>query len=310
MNQEQVLALGHVVIDHVRLADGTELAPTLGGAGAYAALGQALVSPAVTVLSGVGDDFPAEIRHDLVRAGVDSRGLVSLDSRTPRTHIRYFDDGEREEAPAFGLEHFQSLDPALSMLPAGVRPTAMYVFDEINSVLLDELVALREETQASILWEVHAAICSPAHEQAVQKQAARVDAVSLNRAEATALFGADDLDACLPQLADLSKTVLLRLGAEGAAVIENGTILRAVPPGGAVVDPTGAGNSSSGAFAASWAIDGHRSDIALRKAMAASALTIRQIGPPTVDDELRDEFDRIAASIDVTTTPLENGISL
>lgn len=310
MNQEQVLALGHVVIDHVQLADGTELAPILGGAGAYAALGQALVSPSVAVLSGVGDDFPAEIRHDLARAGVDPRGLVSLDSRTPRTRIQYFDDGEREEAPALGLEHFQRLDPALSMLPGGVRTTAVYVFDEVNPALFDELVALREETQASILWEVHAAICAPAHEQAVREQAARVDAVSLNRTEATALFGSDDLDACLPRLADLAATVLLRLGAEGAAVIENGTILRAVPPNGVVIDPTGAGNASSGAFAASWAIDDHRSDVALRKAMAASALTIRQIGPPSVDDELRDEFDRLAASIDVTTTPLENGISL
>lgn len=310
MKQEQVLALGHVVIDDVRLADGTTLAPALGGAGAYAALGQSLVTRAVTVLSGVGEDFPTEIRRNLARAGIDPRGLIALDPRTPRTRIQYFDDGEREETPAFGTEHFQKLDPALSMLPADVRASAMYVFDEINPELFGQLLELREETRAPILWEIHAAICDTAHEEAVREQAASVDAISLNRAEAIALFATDDLNECLYRLADLAPTVLLRLGASGAAVIENGTILRAVPPGGEVVDPTGAGNASSGAFAASWAVDGHRSDIALRKAMAASALTIRQIGPPPVDDELREDLERIATTIDVTTTPLENGISL
>lgn len=311
-----VATLGHVVIDDVLLADGSRLPATLGGAGTYAVLGQALVTSATAIVSGVGDDFPASARETFQRAGTDATGLVALDLHTPRTRIEYFADGERVETPAFGLEHFERLDPRAEMLPASSRDLAgVYVFDAINPAMWHELRVLRARTGCAVLWEIHADICTPENLPAIAEQLADVDVLSLNRTEARDLCGADDIDTCLQILASTGVPVIaLRLGAEGAAVIGGGTALLATPPAGPVVDPTGAGNAFSGAFLASWALTAHSTEeerrtalaTALRAAMAASALTIRQYGPPPVDPALRDEHHRLAAAIDVV--PLDDRI--
>jgi len=319
-----VATLGHVVIDDVLLADGSRLPAALGGAGTYAVLGQALVTPRTAVVSGVGADFPASARQTFQRAGTDTTGLVALDPHTPRTRIEYFADGERVETPTFGLEHFERLDPRVEMLPAPSRDLAgVYVFDAINPVAWHELRALRARTGCAVLWEIHAGICTPENLQAVVDQLADVDVLSLNRTEARGLCGADDLDTCLQILTSTGVPVIaLRLGAEGAAVIGGATALRAAPPVGPVVDPTGAGNAFSGAFLASWALAARSAEeqrrtalvTALRAAMAASALTIRQYGPPLVNPPLRDEHHRLAAAIDVVPiddrTTRQNGILL
>ncbi|MPV36266.1 carbohydrate kinase family protein [Georgenia subflava] len=302
------VALGHVVLDEIRLADGTALPPVVGGAGAYAAYGQALVAPQVLLASGVGEDFPA--RADLALAGIDSAALAALDPHTPRTRIQYFTDGEREETPEFGLDHFRRLDPAVWMLPESADPIALYVFDEISPDLFTDIAELRRRTGCAVLWELHAGVCTPEQLPAVRAQAAGVDILSLNRTEARGLCGTDDLERCLAELADIVPTVALRLGAEGALVVHDGETVSARPPAGPVVDPTGAGNAFSGAFVASWAVAGRDAEAALRDAMGASALTIRQYGPPPVDAALREEHRRIAASIDVTTPQLQNGPSL
>ncbi|MPV50672.1 hypothetical protein GCG21_11780 [Pseudactinotalea sp. HY160] len=303
------VTLGHVVIDEVRLADGMLLPDTLGGAGAYAVLGQALVTPSPVLVSGIGEDFPESARRDLDRAGVDARGLVALDPHTPRTRIQYFDNGEREEAPAFGLEHFTRLDPRLSMLPDDVELSSIYLFDALNPPLFAGVSDLRRRTGCSVLWEIHAGACTRERLVEVRRQAAQVDILSINRTEALRLSGTDDLARAMATLRGIAPVIALRLGAEGAMAIYGDHILRAGPPAGPVVDPTGAGNAFSGAFVSSWARSDRDLDAALRRAMAASALTIRQFGPPPVDDALRREAAAVATSITVSTQQ-QNGFPL
>lgn len=295
------VVLGHVAIDEVSLADGTRLPEMPGGAGSYAALGQALVAPGSVLVSGVGTDFPEAFHGVLTRADVDTRGLVALDARTPRTRIQYFDNGEREESPVFGLDHFARLDPTLAMLPSDIAVSALYVFDQLNPALFAAIDDLRRDTGCSVLWEIHADICTEDELVAVRQQASGVDIVSLNRTEALGLSGTDDFTRTVEVLRAIAPVVALRLGADGAAVIMGDKVIRATPPPGVVVDPTGAGNAFSGAFVASWDRSSGDPEAALRDAMAASALTIRQYGPPPVDDTLRAEASHMATTINVTT---------
>lgn len=34
-------------------------------------------------------------------------GLIEKDDKTPHTVIQYFEDGEREETPRYGAEHYK-----------------------------------------------------------------------------------------------------------------------------------------------------------------------------------------------------------
>lgn len=295
------VVLGHVVIDGVHTPDGRSLPPTLGGAGTYAALGAALVADSTVLVSGIGADFPAAWTEVLTAAGIATDGLAVLDPFTPRTEIRYAADGERVEQPVHGLEHFARLDPRLDMIPAGLDDVAsVYVFDELNPELWASLADLRRRTGATVLWEIHAGICEPEHLPGITEQLRAVDVLSINRTEARRLCGTDDTAACIATLLEAgARVVALRLGSDGALVGTSDQILRARPPAGDVVDPTGAGNAFSGAFVASLAA----TDVeqALRDAMAAAALTIRSPGPPVVDDHARAEHRTLARALDITT---------
>lgn len=297
------VALGHAVIDEIVTATNEPLPAILGGAGAYAAIGQALVDPPVCLVSGVGRDFPLAVRADLGRSGVDDAGLVALHAHTPRTTIRYDASGGRVETPAFGLDHFVELDPRVDLVPATYRNAAgVYVFDALTAPLIADLARWRGESGAIHLWELHTGVCAPRHLGEVRERLEDVDLVSLNAAEARDLLGSAEPRAVWDGLGvGAVAAVALRLGSEGALLITEHTIVRATPPPSAVVDPTGAGNAFSGALLAAWTRSAGNPEAALRAAMAAAALTIGQFGPPMLTEEVRDIFAGLEASVSITS---------
>ncbi|XBH21366.1 PfkB family carbohydrate kinase [Jonesiaceae bacterium BS-20] len=308
------VSFGHVVIDDIELADGTKFPNQLGGAGIYAVVGQALASKAgkAGIVSGMGEDFSALERSLLQTQGIDDRGLVALDAHTPRTRIQYFADGEREETPAHGLAHFEKLDPALAITPQEyLQARGIYVFEALNPTLFGQLADLKQSHNTDILWEIHAGICSPEFFESVVAQLIQVDVLSINRAELQGLCGTTDLIAGVEKLVARTDAVIaLRLGSKGAIVLTKDKTYRAQPPAGVVIDPTGAGNAFSGAFVAGYSESNGQPEVALKTAMAASALTIRQYGPPQVTELTRAHMREVAASIEVQISDinaLQNG---
>lgn len=311
------VSFGHVVIDDIELADGTTYKNQLGGAGIYAVVGQALASRAgkAGVVSGMGQDFDATKRSLLRTQGIDDTGLVALDPYTPRTRIQYSADGERVETPAQGLEHFEKLDPALEITPLSYhRASGIYLFDAINPELVGGIADLKNSEGAKVLWEIHAGICAPEHFGQVVHQLKQIDVLSINRTELLGLCGTTDLLESIGKIrAHTNAIIALRLGSKGAIVLTQDHWFRARPPAGVVVDPTGAGNAFSGAFITAYSETSGQAQSALQAAMAASALTIRQFGPPQVTEHTRAHLREISASIEVTTgdiNALQNGTLL
>ncbi|CAM3290717.1 carbohydrate kinase family protein [Occultella aeris] len=312
MDNIRQVAFGHVVIDDIVLADGRELTGLLGGAGAYAALGQAMGSGRrVALLSGIGADFPTEAATHLRAAGVDPDALTVLDEHTPRTRIRYFPDGEREESPAYGLTHFVALDPSAAMLPQGLGDlSGIYAFASVEDPLWQDLPDLARTSGATLLWEIHADSCAPGRFDEVAARLADVDILSLNRAEARNLCGSTDLTVCLSRLLEHVGVLALRLGSDGALVATRTLVARARPAARAVIDPTGAGNAFSGALVGAWPAATTEEETDLRSplaaAMAAAALTIAQYGPPPVTESVRADFRALARSVEVALAPLDS----
>lgn len=308
------VSFGHVVIDDIELANGTKFLNQLGGAGIYAVVGQALASQAgkAGIVSGMGQDFSAFDRNRLRAQGIDDGGLVALDPHTPRTRIQYFADGEREETPAHGLAHFEKLDPTLEITPkAYLQAKGIYVFDALNPVLFGQLEEIKLRNAACVLWEIHAGICEPQFFDSVVAQLTQVDVLSVNRTELLGLCGTTVLLEAIKKLrARTNAVIALRLGSKGAIVLTNDQAYRAWPPTGIAIDPTGAGNAFSGAFTAAFSESNGQTIAALKAAMAASAVTIRQYGPPQVSELTRAQMRGIAASVEVQISDinaLQNG---
>lgn len=294
------VTLGHVVLDDLHRPDGSRTVGVLGGAGTYAALGQATVTAYSGVVSGIGEDFPQEAHRCFRDAGIDTAGLVPLDPRTPRTIVDYFDDGERAESSLHGSEHFSRLDPAWEIVPASYRDAAgIYVFDALNPPLWERLARTRREHGTQVLWEIRADLCRPENLGDVAAQLSTVDVLSINRAELRALTGRSRLVDAVDSIRSLVPTLALRLGGDGALVVRDERSLRALPLGAGAVDPTGAGNAFSGAFLARWAKVPGDAERALRAAMAAAELTIRQVGPPHVTESTRDRARDLAREIPI-----------
>ena len=108
-----------------------------------------------------------------------------------------------------------------------------------------------------------------------------VDALLLNRGEAEALLGyalpgAEEMAAALRKLYP-HMMVVLTLGAQGAILAGEGETLRQSAFPVQAVDTTGAGDTFTGYFLASWMTEGNASS-ALEIAAAAAALAVTRNG--------------------------------
>jgi sugar/nucleoside kinase (ribokinase family) len=283
----KVAVLSHVVLDEVHESSGRRSDEEVGGAGAYAAVGAALVSAPMTSLlvAGTGSAELTMLSKWCRERAIDPSGLFVVGENGPRTRIQYFADGEREETPVYGLAHFDAHTP----LPEHAPPTlveqlgAMYLFHADEAPYWDRVATFRRQSSVPILWELSAAVGSAG---TVIERAGLVDVVSLNKAEAFSLFGASSIDEAAKAASALAPIVLLRLGAEGSLLLHAGRRIHLAAAPTVVVDPTGGGNSYSGAFIAAYQATGDPLRSA-RLAAAAAAVVVATRGAPLVDDAIR-----------------------
>ncbi|MBU1305985.1 MAG: ribokinase [Alphaproteobacteria bacterium] len=104
------------------------------------------------------------------------------------------------------------------------------------------------------------------------------DWIFANASEAETLTGQRDLEAQMCALGRLFHRVLIKLGAEGAALGDrNGVILRMPAPAVAVLDSTGAGDAFAAGFLAAH-LSGSSDADALARGIAAGASAVQAIG--------------------------------
>lgn len=107
---------------------------------------------------------------------------------------------------------------------------------------------------------------------------AGVDLLFANDVEARAWTGKDDINAAIKGLSDIAKTVVVTLGAEGAAVNDRGNIIKIAATPAKAIDTNGAGDMFAGAFL--YAIThGYDHATAGKLASAAAATTVSSFGP-------------------------------
>jgi sugar/nucleoside kinase (ribokinase family) len=218
--------------------------------------------------------------------------MFPVDAPTPRTIVRYFDDGERSETPKYGAEHYRRFIAGIDEIaPCCSNLQGMYLFSEVDDARFwEQLGELKRRRNFTLLWEISADSAVPEKREQVLNIAPLVDILSINRTEATRLFSGDE-EFCVRRLAAIGlPLVFYRRGKEGALMIQGGQRTD-IPPvtGFDVIDPTGAGNSSSGAVLAGYCQGLCLRTVGLMGSIAAG-FTIAQYGPaPTDRVELREK---------------------
>lgn len=283
-----------VVTDEIHFTDGTiKIVP--GGAGIYALCGIKLWSDDVEVVTGIGIDY-GDIHGEWYKKNkISMKGLRIKDLKSPYTLIQYFEDGEREEIPRYGGDHFRMLETTwLELKPYLDTTEGMYIFRNAESYFWTQLLALKKDSKCKIMWEITSNAAVPENVEEIRKIARQMEAFSINMTEAGKMLGTLEKEEIVSELQSWGlDLIFLRQGAKGAVMISKTDIVE-VPsqPAVHVVDPTGGGNSSTGAVLCGL-VEGYSPEICGKMGSISAAMCISQHGvPDVITDKMRHEAQR------------------
>lgn len=299
---EIVVVLSHAVNDEVYGPRGELRGRAVGGAGAYAAVGASLVGEpwSTCIVSGVGSADLDAMRSWFRAREVDPAGLFVNGEHSPVTRVRYRSDGERVEEAAFGLAHFASHTPLPRHLPYPLdRVGGVYLFHDVEESYWVDYSELRTGLAGPVLWEIAADACVPENLERVRELAGEVDILSLNTTEARALVGSDSPSDVRSALGRPGLLVALRRGGDGSVLLTDRDTWHVGVAIGHVTDPTGGGNSYSGALLAAYARTGD-AVVSGKLAAAAAGIVIAQSGGPQIDMDVRRAVQRSASAVAAT----------
>jgi len=271
-----VIIIGNLTIDDVIQADGSSQMGTLGGNSVHAAAAALTWVRDVGVVARCGADFPAAALSRLRGAGADTGGIRPVDGPTVRNWVIYEADGSRTWVYRTPRGRGAEVAPRPGDIPA-----AWLDGDSVTPVV--HVAAMPLAAAAAIVRSVReraagAVITLDTHEDwrpgdDVLDAARLVDVFVPSRAELTELTGRDDPErAADGLLAAGVRCVVVKLGGDGALVARPGSPPAWVPAVPAeVVDPTGAGDSFCGGFAAGLALGDDAVEAAWRGAVTAAA---------------------------------------
>jgi sugar/nucleoside kinase (ribokinase family) len=270
-----VIIVGNLTVDDVIQPDGSSQMGTLGGNSVHAAAAALTWTEEVGIVARCGTDFPTEALDRLREAGADTGGIRPIDGPTVRNWVIYETDGSRswvyrtprgrsaEVAPRPG----DLPDAWLDRTPAPVVHVAAMPLAAADAIIR----SVRDRADGAV-------ITLDTHEDwrrgAEVLDAARlVDVFVPSREELASLVGYDDPSHAAAELISAGvRCVVVKLGGGGALVAQPGSRAAWVPAAPTeVVDPTGAGDSFCGGFAAGLALGENPAEAAWRGCVTAAA---------------------------------------
>ncbi|WP_284750773.1 PfkB family carbohydrate kinase [Arthrobacter sp. efr-133-R2A-120] len=297
----KIAVLSHVVMDEIVDPDSSDIVVEIGGAGAFAAVGASIagVAGSSLIVSGSGAVDRPVLSDWFANREIDTAGLFSVGEYGPHTRIEYLANGDRIETSLFGLEHFNAHTPLPANIPYPASELAgVYLFHDLEGSYWRAVESFRGTFSGPIMWEISRDACLPRLWPVVRERLGLVDVFSINRMEAAELLGASDLQTAVRALGGAGVPVVLRCGAKGSILIEGSSARNIGVAPTVAVDPTGGGNSYSGAYLAAYARSGD-GVAAARVATAAASAVVSQYGAPRVDAVLRQRVAAVAKQVSV-----------
>lgn len=276
-----VIIVGNLTIDDVIQPDGTSQMAALGGNSVHACAAALAWAADVGIVARCGTDFPAQALVQLRDAGADISGIRRIDGPTVRNWVIYEPDGRRHWVYRTPPGRSAEVAPQPADIPGEWLDRQPPPVVHIAAMPLAAAAALVRSVRgrapgAAILLDTH----EDWHGGSALLDAARsVDVFLPSREELAVLLGYDDPAGGAAELTAAGvPCVVVKLGADGALVARPGAGQVRVPACRvSVTDPTGAGDSFCGAFAAGLAL-GEDPASAARRGCATAAAAIGASG--------------------------------
>lgn len=291
---------GNVMLDTVRFADGTTHArESIGGPATFAYSGVKLWTDSVLQCSRVGRDYHNLFDAWVEKNSVETKGFKEVCECCNHSRLVYFKDGTygaddkftasfgpdksyqravfSERSQDMGYMKTSPSDLGEFTKAGGVK--GVYMAQNCDSVFWDQIGALKARDGFQVMWEIEATSAYPPCLDRVRYACRYADIFSINLQEAQSLFGIEKETACIRELQKLPvDMILFRVGERGLYTVTPDKCYYLPPaPTDRFVDPTGCGNTSTGAalYAYTQGCDPLMTGI---MANCASAQNIRQFG--------------------------------
>jgi sugar/nucleoside kinase (ribokinase family)/fructoselysine-6-P-deglycase FrlB-like protein len=271
-----VVVVGNLTIDDVVLPDGQTLMARLGGNTVHSATAVLACGVPVALVTRKGEDFPPAALDVLARAGADVSGVVAVEGPTVRNWVIYEADGRRHWLYRTPPGRSAEVAPQPVDLTGGQLEGASVVHVAAMPLANAERVVAevrRLAPGARITLDTHEDWVGSVRERLLDL-ARLVDVFEPSLEELQELTGADSAEDGLRALADAGlTTAVVKAGADGAYLLEDGGIVHVPALPIRAVDTTGAGDAFCGGLAAGLAsgLD-HLSAVALGVVTAGTAV--------------------------------------
>ena len=291
---------GNVMLDAVCFADGIKhRRESIGGPATFAYSGVKLFTDDVIQCSRLGEDYHTLFDPWVAKNKIETRGLKVVSDHCNHTSLTYFPDGTYGSAQfsdvGFVSEWMQNLgymktSPADFAAFTGEGETkGIYLAQNCDRVFWEQLGQVKARDGFKIMWEIEGPSAQLKFIDKVRYACQYVDIFSINLQEAQNLFNVEGDEACIKNLQKLPvEFTLFRVGERGLYAVTPKEAYLLAPAPGPVVDPTGCGNTSTGAALYAF-VEGYDPLMIGVMANVAAGQNIRQFGVIPDFEAVREE---------------------
>ena len=244
----KLLAVGTVAFDAIETPFG-KTDKILGGAATYIGLAASVMKTDVSLVSVIGGDFPQHYLDMMTSKGINIDGVEMIkDGKTFFWSGKYHNDLNSRDTLATELNVLENFDPKI---PESAKDAEVLLLGNLHpAVQLAVLDRMEKRPRLVILdtmnfwmdltWDL------------LLEVIAKTDVITINDEEARQLSGEYSLVKAAQKIHEMGpEFVIIKKGEHGALLFNDGKIF-AIPalPLEEVFDPTGAGDTFAGGFAA------------------------------------------------------------
>lgn len=296
------LIYGKIIIDNIRLDDGSLIKEMLGGGGPQALFGALLWEDSVGFLSRSGTNIDPVFVQELRALGADLAGYRQYeDIETMYGQMMEYDENQYlRVAPISANTTVSTKEDWVRLLaqdlelPATYQanPSAIHLITEFpDEAMVKSALALKAEMGACFSLEPLIDYRDWQNKEGMLALLPQVDIVTPDWPSAAGFAGSNDPLRVLQTWASYGEqAVSIRHGESGSFTWgrgeDNGWHIPIIPVD--VVDPTGAGNAYGGGWMVGWAKH-HDSRIAGCYGAAAASFLVEQVGMPELTSAVCDE---------------------
>lgn len=300
----KLLVVGSVAFDAIETPFG-KTDKILGGAATFIGLAASVLKTDVSLVSVVGGDFPQEYLDLLESRNIKTEGIeIIKEGKTFFWSGKYHNDLNTRDTLVTEVNVMENFDPKVPM--EAMEAEILMLGNLHPSIQLSVLDKMKTRPQLVILDTMNFWMDTAL--DTLLEMIERTDVITINDEEARQLSGEYSLVKAAQKIHEMGPTyVIIKKGEHGALLFYEGKIF-AIPalPLEDVFDPTGAGDTFAGGFAAHLAktadlsFDNMKSALIVGSAMAS--YTVEEFGTERLQKiDMEDLRSRVNAFKQLTT---------